>query len=171
MASGPPLEEDSSRRAIGGDLVLPLAGLAFTLYYFWTIIDSPWTAQVSAFFIGIVLIALIGIFLVKTGLAVWRGAASMALGALGGPRYLLPIRLGFFALTLAYLLLIEWGGFTLTTFAFLASAMLLLGRGRRAGLIIALSAILSLVGYFLFIAAFDARFPKGPFEAIVQALA
>ncbi len=161
---------ETERKAIGGDFVLPLAGLGFTLYYFWTIMDSPWTAQVSAFFIGSILIVLVGIFLVKASFAVRRGAATVALGALGGPRALLPTRLAFFALTLAYLVLIHWGGFTLTTFGFLASAMLLLGRGRRPGVVVILSALLALGGYLLFIAAFETRFPQGPFEQMIRAL-
>ncbi len=61
------MDEESGQRsrekkAIGGDLIIPIAALAFTVYYFTTIIDVPWTAQVSAFFIGSILILLIVIF-------------------------------------------------------------------------------------------------------------
>jgi RsiW-degrading membrane proteinase PrsW (M82 family) len=53
------------KKQIGGELVIPVAALIFTLYYFSTIYNSPWTAQVSAFFIGAILLLLIAIFLVK----------------------------------------------------------------------------------------------------------
>ena len=52
MMSSETTSAPREKRSIGGDLVIPVAALFFTLYYFLTIIDSPWTAQVSAFFIG-----------------------------------------------------------------------------------------------------------------------
>ena len=58
------MDEQSGRqkpepRAIGGELIIPVAALALTIYYFTTIIDVPWSAQVSAFFVGAILILLI----------------------------------------------------------------------------------------------------------------
>ncbi len=163
------ITEPGKRKSIGGDLVIPLAALGFTLYYFSTIIDSPWTAQVAAFFIGTILIGLIVVFLAKAGVAIARGQADLSAGVLIAPAGLLPTRLALLAITAAYLVLIEWGGFTLTTFAFLLAAMLLLNRGRRAGFIVGLSLAVSLGGYLIFILAFDTRFPRGPFEHLIQA--
>ncbi len=163
------ITEPGKRKSIGGDLVIPLAALGFTLYYFSTIIDSPWTAQVAAFFIGTILIGLIVVFLAKAGVAIARGQADLSAGVLIAPAGLLPTRLALLAITAAYLVLIEWGGFTLTTFAFLLTAMLLLNRGRRAGFIVGLSLAVSLGGYLIFILAFDTRFPRGPFEDLIQA--
>ena len=164
------ITEPGKRKSIGGDLVIPLAALGFTLYYFSTIIDSPWTAQVAAFFIGTILIGLIVVFLAKAGVAIARGQADLSAGVLIAPAGLLPTRLALLAITAAYLVLIEWGGFTLTTFAFLLTAMLLLNRGRRAGFIVGLSLAVSLGGYLIFILAFDTRFPRGPFEDLIQAV-
>ncbi len=48
--------------------------------------------------------------------------------------------------------------------------MLLLGNGQKKGLIVSLSAILSLAGWALFIWAFDTRFPAGPFENLMKGL-
>jgi hypothetical protein len=164
------ITEPGERKSIGGDLVVPLAALGFTLYYFSTIIDSPWTAQVAAFFVGTILIALILLFLVKSAIAIARGQADLRIGVLTAPTGLLPTRLALLAITTAYLVLIEWGGFTLTTFAFLLAAMLLLNRARRAGFILGLSLAVSLAGFLIFILAFDTRFPRGPFEDFVQAV-
>lgn len=52
----------AEKKSIGGELVIPIAALLFTFYYFYTIIDTPWTAQVSAFFVGTILIILVAIF-------------------------------------------------------------------------------------------------------------
>ncbi len=156
------------KKHIGGDLVIPVAALAFTLYYFSTIIDSPWTAQVSAFFIGAILIGLILIFIVKSVASLRRGGADLGMDSLLNPRSFILKRLALLGLTLGFIILVDYGGFTLTTFAFLALAMLLLSGGRNKRFILILSGSLALGGYLLFILAFDTRFPDGPFEQLMD---
>lgn len=158
------------KKHIGAELVIPAAALAFTIYYFSTIIDSPWTAQVSAFFIGAILVALIVIFFVKSAAAVIGGEADLGMERLVAPRALIPKRLGLFALTLGFIFFVQWGGFTLTVFVFLCPAMLLLTGGRRVRLVLLLSLGLSVGGYLLFILAFDTRYPDGPVEYLLQPL-
>lgn len=161
---------NGKKKQVGAELIIPAGALAFTFYYFSTIIDSPWTAQVSAFFIGFILIGLIAIFTVKSLVAVVRGEADLGVDALVAPRPLIPRRLGLFGLTLGFIIFVQWGGFTLTTFLFLGLSMLLLTSGRRRKLILILAASLSIGGYLLFILAFDTRFPEGPFEYLMQPL-
>ena len=158
------------KKPIGGELIIPLLAIGFTGYYFSTIIDSPWTAQVNAVLVGSALCAVILVFLVRSARELIEGRATLGLGSLLAPTRLLPRRAAFAGLTVAYVFLIQWGGFTLTTFAFLALSMILLGRGRRPLLSVGLAALMALVGYALFIAAFDTRFPKGPFEWLVEAV-
>ena len=76
-----------SKKSVGGQLIIPAFALLFTLYYFYTIIDAPWTAQVSAFFIGSVLIALVLIFAARALRSVRRAQADWPLDGLVG-RYL-----------------------------------------------------------------------------------
>jgi len=161
---------ERQRQAIGGDLVIPIAAVAFTLYYFSTIIDSPWEAQVNAFFVGSILIVLVVIQLVRMARLLLEGEADLGFGTLISPRAVLPKRLYLLMLTIGYAVVIGWLGFTLTTFVFLASAMLLLNEGRRPGFIIGLAAAIALGGYLLFIVAFQTRFPAGPFERLLDAL-
>jgi hypothetical protein len=123
---------------------------------------------VSAFFIGAVLILLIVIFFVKSALAVRAGEADLRLVHLVEPRSFLSKRLILVAMTIAYVHLIQWGGFTLTSFVFLSLAMLLLSGGRNKRLIFVLAAVLALTGYLLFILAFETRFADGPFELLVE---
>ena len=168
---------EPEKKHLGADLVIPAMALIFTLYYFYTIINWPWnpedlyiawSAQVTAFFIGSVLIALIAIYVVFALLSVRRGEADLGLQHLTDPVSIMPRRAALFALTLSFILFIPWGGFTITTFLFLNGAMLLLTRGQNWKLIIPLSAVLSIGGYFLFIYAFKVRFPKGPFENLMS---
>ncbi len=161
---------ENKRRHAGGELVIPVAGLLFAIYYISTILGTPWTAQVSAFFVGAILISLIVAFFIKTALACIAGEADLALGNLIEPVSFLPKRIILFGLTIGYIVVIHYLGFTLTTFIFLAASMALLSDGRRIGFIFLLSAIVSLVGWALFILAFDTRFPSGPFEVLMEAL-
>ena len=162
--------ERSEKRPLGGELIIPVAALAFTLYYFYTIIDAPWTAQVGAYFVGTILVVLVVLFLIKSALMLRRGEANLHFDNLVAPVSFLNKRLALLALTLGYIFVVRWLGFTITTFLFLALAMLLLSGGRRKGLIVWLSAALSLGGFLLFIVAFQTRFPEGPFENLIGAL-
>ncbi len=162
--------DEDKKRSLGGELVIPVVAIVFTLYYFSTIVDSPWTAQASAVVVGAVLIALSAAFVIRSAIAVRRGKADLGLGDLFSRADITSGRLALLVVTLGYILLIEWAGFTITTFAFLFAGMLALNRGRGPGLIAALAAIMSLGGYLLFILAFDTRFPRGPFETFMKAM-
>lgn len=163
-----PASGRTEKKHIGSDLVIPTAGLVFTIYYFISIKDSPWTAQVSALFVGIILIALVLVFAVKAGLSVVRGEADLGMQRLLEKRAFLPKRLMLLTLTVGYIVVIQWGGFTLTTFIFLALAMTLLSDARNVKRVVLLSLTLALGGWLLFVVAFGTRFPAGPFENLMK---
>lgn len=167
-----PSPDGPGKKSLGPDLIIPVAAILFTLYYFSTIIDSPWTAQVSAFFVGTILLALSVALVVITGVRVARGQADLRMGGLLAPRAIAPRRFVLFALTLSYIFFIDWLGFTITTFLFIFLGMLLLSGWERANkrLILVLSVVLSVGGYLLFVVAFKRRFPEGPFEQVFKAL-
>ena len=157
-------------KAIGGELIIPVAAIAFTLYYIASIFDSPWEAQVNAFFVGSLLIALSLLFIIISVRSIFRGEACWGLGRVIAPARLVPRRLLLLALTLGYIAALEWAGFTLCTFILLLAAMLLLNDARRPWLALGLSAGLALLAYFLFIVAFETRFPRGPIEHFLQGM-
>ena len=158
--------EDGRKQPIGSDLIIPVAAIIFTLYYFYSILDTPWTAQVSAFFNGSILLVLCLIFIAGVVLKLARGEANLRIDKLIEPAAVAPKRVLLFLLTIAYIFCIDWAGFTITTFLFLTLGMLLLsGRERRnKTFIVVLSAGLSIGGYLLFVVVFERHFPKGPFE-------
>ncbi len=167
------MRDDGKRRA-GGELILPVAALAFTIYYFSTIWSSPWEAQVAAFLVGSVLILLIVILLIRTGREIVAGRADLRFADLLGDRTVYPRRLGILGLTIAYLVGIDWLGFTLTSFLFLFCSMALLEDAdrtlRRLPHFTLVAATLSFVGWLVFIRSFDARFPRGPLESLLGSL-
>jgi len=162
------MSEASEKKPVGGDLIIPIAGLLFIVYYFTTITDSPWTAQVSAYFVGAILTLLVGIFFAKTFVAVSKGKADLGMGPLLAPKSFVPKRLILFGLTLLYCFLVQFGGFTLTTFVFMTAGMIVLSDGGKKRFIVTLCAILAISGWVLFILAFDTRFPDGPFEELME---
>lgn len=158
----------SKRKARGADLIIPVLGIALTAYYFASIATLPWTAKVATYFIGTVLVALAVLAIVRVIREVRQRSADLSFSPLIEPFEYLPKRLGMLVLTIAYIGLLEWGGFTLTTLVFLYLSMLLLGGLRVNRMALLLSFLYAIGGYLLFIVAFDTRFPKGPFEKLMQ---
>ncbi len=163
-------ESRSPRRQLGGELVIPILGIAFTLYYFTTIWNSPWTAQVSAFLVGGVLILLCAAFVLRCMLDVRRGAGELGFADLVSRNDWTSGRVGLFAATVGFCLFVETLGFTLATFLFLFAGMTVLSKGRNVARIAAVSAAISLAGWAVFVVAFDTRFPRGWFETTMKAL-
>lgn len=159
-----------AKRQLGGELVIPVLAVAFTLYYFSTIWNSPWTAQVSAFLVGGVLLIVCAIFFVRAALLLRSGQGTPGFRNLFNRDDIRTGRVGLIAATVAYCVLIERLGFTLTTFLFLTVSMLILAKGRRPLFVTAISAVMALAGWAVFIWAFDTRFPRGWFEETMRAL-
>lgn len=164
------MTEPTTRRHRGAELVVPVLAVAFIVYYLVSTRHSPWTAKASSYLVASVLLLLLAIFTVVVIRELMRGEADLSLGGLAAPLHYLPRRLGLLALTVAYVVVLEWGGFTLTTAAFLYAAMLLLGGWRVRWTALWLSLAYSLGGYAVFIVAFDTRFPAGPFETFMRTL-
>ena len=161
-----PNSQEPRKKSTGADLIIPVAGIAFTLYYFTTIWNAPWTAQVQFFifhrccFDG----SQRCLFRDVCSSVAARVKPISSFAKMIQPVSAIPKRVALFALTLAYIFVIEWVGFLITTFVFLALAMLLLSEGKHKRLIISLSATLAIGGYLLFVVAFQRRFPDGPIE-------
>ena len=167
-----PDAQGGKKPPLGSDLIIPVAAILFTLYYFYSILHTPWTAQVSAFFNGTILLILCVVFVAGVVVKVARGQASLRFDTLIEPIDIAPKRALLFLLTVLYIVCIDWAGFTITTFVFLALGMLLLsGRERKNKLfILLLSAGLAIGGYLLFVVAFERHFPEGPFEYAFKAV-
>ena len=155
---------------MGGELIIPVLALIFTLYYISTVIHSPWTAKVNAYMVGSVLILLVLIFFGYAAREVLSGQATLGASNLLAPFDILPKRLGFMALSLGYLIAMQWLGLTLATFLFMACSMLLLGNARRPLVSLTAAAVMAAVALGVFVILFQKRFPKGPIEYLVQAL-
>ena len=160
-------ETSSGRKRVGSDLIIPVAGIAYAVYYVYSVWDFPPEAQRSGFFLAGLLVVLCLIFFLRIGILAVRGQVEVEFDALLGPPEGRLRRLGFVALIGAYLLVVQTLGFTLTTFSFLFIGSLLAGLEsiRRAAIFAATAA---LAGWLFFIVLLGTRFPLGPFEALVN---
>ena len=95
-------EERRSQRQLGGELVIPVLAIVFTIYYFTTIWNSPWTAQVSAFLVGGVLLTVCGVFLLVSALKLRQGEGSLGFRNLVSMEDWRTGRVGLFAATIGY---------------------------------------------------------------------
>lgn len=163
-------ENHKPPRQIGGELVIPVIAVVFTLYFFSTIWNSPWTAQVSAFLVGGILLLVCAIFFIRSMMWLRRGEGTLGFANLVTMGDIQTGRIGLFATTIGYVVFIDRLGFTLTTFVFLTSSMLILAKGRNPAFITMISAAMALTGWAVFIWAFDTRFPRGWFENTMKAV-
>ncbi|MCP5155866.1 MAG: tripartite tricarboxylate transporter TctB family protein [Ectothiorhodospiraceae bacterium] len=156
-----------------GEFIIPVAAIAFTAYYIWSVRDGPWEAKFSAYLVGTGLIISSAIFLLTR---IWRLATTHREPGGGETRWWPPRpvtlrRLALLVLTLGYILAIDYGaGFTLSNFAFLTCGIILLSGVEHWLRAAGVAAALSLGGYLLFIVAFHTRFPEGPFEQFMSRL-
>jgi hypothetical protein len=163
-------QESSEKRQMGGELIIPVLALVFTIYYISTVIKSPWTAQVNAFMVGSVLIVLVLLFFGYAAREILSGRATLGFENLIEPHEMLPKRLGFIAISLGYLIVMHWVGFTLATFLFMGGSMMLLGGARWPVFYLITAFIMAVIALGVFIILFQKRFPKGPVEYLLQAL-
>jgi hypothetical protein len=155
----------SSRAPLGADLIIPALALGFAIYFFWSIADLAWEAKANGVVIGIALIALVVIQVARIGIAVAQGRGDLSTGTLWQPRDILLKRIGMVLVTIAFILLLQVLGLTLSLFLSMAAALWLMGV-RKARVILAISFGVAAAAYLLFILVLDAGFPHGPIEQL-----
>jgi hypothetical protein len=152
---------------LGADLVIPLLALGFAIYFFWSIADLAWEAKANGVVIGSVLIALVVLQLSWIGIQLGKGRGDLRTDPLWQPGDVLWKRLGMVAVTVAFILLLQVLGLTLSLFASMAVALWLMGV-RRLPVILGISFGVAAAAYVLFIAVLDAGFPHGVIEKLLS---
>jgi hypothetical protein len=152
---------------LGADLVIPLLALGFAIYFFWSIADLAWEAKANGVVIGAALIALVVLQIVRISLAVAQGRGDLRADPLWQPADVLFKRLGMVGVTIAFILLLQVLGLTLSLFVSMAAALWLMGV-RKAWVVLGISFGVAAAAYLLFIAALDAGFPHGLVEKLLS---
>ena len=153
------------KKPLGADLVIPALALGFAIYFFWSIADLAWEAKANGVVIGVALIALVAIQVARIGIAVAQGRGDLGTGTLWEPRDVLFKRVGMVVVTIAFILLLQVLGLTLSLFLSMAAALWLMGV-RRIPVLLGISFGVAAAAYLLFIAVLDAGFPHGVIEKL-----
>jgi len=156
------------RKPVGQELIIPALAVSFTAYYFWTVQELAWEAKANGIVIGFVLFGLVGLLLLRIGMRLARGEASLRV-TLGGDWQTDRVRLALIALMVAFLLLLPLLGTTITLALTLFAGMWLLG-GRHWPTLIGVSVLTPLLVWATLMVGIGTRFPAGPFERGMAAL-
>ena len=151
--------------SLGADLVVPLLALSFAAYFFWSITDLAWEAKANGVVIGVALVVLVVVQIARIAAAVAQGRGDLRTDPLWQPGDVLLKRLGMVAVTVAFILLLQVLGLTLSLFLAMAVALWLMGV-RRPSLVLGIAFGVAAAAYLLFIAVLDAGFPHGLIEKI-----
>lgn len=162
-------KSETGKVSIGAELIIPIASLLFAVYYLASIWNIRWEAQINGLFHSSILLILVVVFFIKMFGQIARGEVDLKFGNRLGTKELLKSRLGIIGLTAVFVLTLPYLGFTLGTFLFLLASLLFFGiRSRKV--LIWVPLCLSGIGYVLFIAALNARFPRGVIENLLAAI-
>lgn len=162
------MDHPRDRKPVGQELIIPLMAVGFTAYYFWTVQELAWEAKANGIIIGALLVGLVGILLLRVGLRVARGEASLRI-SLGGDPATDRMRLGMIGLVAAFLLALPILGTTISLALMLFAGMWLLG-GRHWPTLIGVSVLTPFLVWATLIYGLGTRFPAGPFERAMAAL-
>ena len=148
----------------GADLVIPALALGFAVYFFVSIVDLAWEAKANGMVIGGVLVLLIMIQLMRIGLELARGRASLSLAPLWEPRDALGKRIGLVLVTVAFIATLGWLGLTLGLLLALLAALWIMGA--RGKVLVILPIAVSFAAYLLFVVLLNTDIPHGPIESL-----
>lgn len=155
-----------SRKApLGADLVIPALALGFAVYFFWSIADLAWEAKANGVAIGTALVALLAIQIARIAVQVAKGEGDLRADPLWQPSDVLAKRVGMVLVTIAFIAVLEILGLTLSLFAAMAAALVIMGV-RRPSVVLWISFAVAAAAYLLFIAVLDSAFPHGPIEKL-----
>ena len=152
------------------ELIIPVMAVLFTVYYLTTIIGVPWIAQASAITVSALLLTSILAFAIRTIMRINKGREFISFSALEFDVPIAVQRLILLAMTIGYVFVLEYIGFTLATAIFVFFGIVLLSsfaNWRKAALI---SLSCSVLGYIVFIHFFQTRFPRGFIENFLKGL-
>jgi hypothetical protein len=155
-------------RAAGTELIIPALAVSFTVYFFWTVNDLNWEAKANGIIIGGILFFLVALLLLRIGVQMARGEASLAID-FGGWTEPNRKRLALLAITMAFLVVLEPLGTSISLALMLLSAMWVMG-ARHWPSLIGVSLAVPLIVWSSLMVFIGTRLPQGPFERLMTAL-
>jgi hypothetical protein len=159
-SSDPAPSESPARVPLGGDFIIPLIACGQTLYYLASTTDLVWEARATGTVIGLTLLVLCAAHLVRLGLRISSGSASLGTGTLFENDLFNRQRAGLAAMVAIYIVTIYWVGATVGLFFLLVGCMRLLGvKSWRT--LIAVALVAAVFVHLSLITLLDSKLPRG----------
>lgn len=151
------------------EAIVPVAGVAFSIYYMSTIWDLPYEARMSGTLLSAAIFGLTAILFIRWLKQAKEYGVETGIWSLLGTGTVPFQRLGVLTLAIAYIFLLPHLGFFICTLFFLAFAMGILGI--RKPLQLALVAlIMTSVGYAMFVLALRISLPTGIVDNVLRSI-
>jgi hypothetical protein len=154
------------RKALGAELLIPLLALGFTVYFLATTSAMEWEAKANGVIVGWILIALVGVQLVRSAVDLARGRATLSFAPLVQPADAMRKRIGMLVVMIALVAAVPWAGVGLGLFLALAAGFAVMGV-RPLRRILVVSFCVALTCSLLFTVALDSGLPHGPVENLL----
>jgi hypothetical protein len=154
------------RAALGAELVIPLLAAGFTAYFLASTSEMEWEAKANGVIVGWILIALVGVQLVRSAVDLAGGRATLSFAPLVQPADAMRKRIGMMVVTIALVAGVPWAGVGLGLFLALAAGFAVMGV-RPVRRLLVVSFCVALACSLLFTVALDSGLPHGPVENLL----
>lgn len=151
------------------EAIVPVAGMAFSIYYMSTIWNLPYEARMSGTLLSAAIFGFTGMLFVRWFKQAREHGVEAGFWSLVGTGAAGIQRLGVLALAIAYVFLLPHLGFFICTLVFLIASMALLGIRKPAQLAL-VPLIMTSVGYGLFVLALGISLPTGIVDSVLRSI-
>jgi hypothetical protein len=162
-------EQGGGREPVAADFIIPLIFCGLAGYYFVNTTDMVWEAKATGIFVGAVLVVLCAVHMGRLLVLLASGRATLGFGGLFADTHFNRQRLGLLALTLLYIVTLQWVGAAFGLLLLLLAAMWIMGV-RSLVQLVSIAFVTAATVYVLLIWLLSSRLPQGPVERFITAL-
>ena len=155
--------------ALGAYFIIPLLACGLTIYFLISTAGLIWEARSTGTFIGVILLGLCAAQIIRLGLKVARGEATLGFGELAENNFYNRLRLGLLVLVIAFVALLPVIGTTLGLFLVLIAMVRLMGV-RDWRVLVAVALITAATVHVLLIYLLGSQLPQGFLKPIFSSL-
>lgn len=157
------------RPGILPELVIPIGGLLFSLYYVSTVQDLPFQARVVGVYISVALFALALLLFIRFVRDVIAGRRSLGVQGFLSRTDVEMKRWLVFGSALLLVVLMPIFGFVLSLFLFVATTAFIIGGVARLPMAVLTATVLTSIAFGVFIVLVEVRFPLSEIDRTLLA--
>ena len=152
-------EHMEKRPGILPELIIPVGAIAFGIYYLSTVWGLPFQAKVVGIYVASAIAILSIILFIRFGREIWLGQKSLGFEGFFSDPVSEARRWSVLALTIGFIALMPVLGFVVTIFAFVFSAVIVIGGMQRIKAAFFTALGMTITAFFVFLVLVQVRFP------------